>query len=155
MEANWALAKLRALSPSGDADLPELDPAWRHPPAADLRIVLTWDDEYADMDLWVIEPTGEKVFYENPRSVIGGLLSEDCTAGLGPESYTLRRAMPGTYRILVDFYSDSSPELLGPVTVQTLIVTGFGTAEEQIRLNSVRLESEEDTVEIGSVLLGE
>ncbi len=36
------------------------------------------------------------------------------------------------------------------MTVQTLIVTGFGTAEEQIRLNSVRLESEEDTVEIGS-----
>ena len=43
-------------------------------PAIDLRIVLTWEDEFADMDLWVVEPTGEKVYYGNVRSAIGGQL---------------------------------------------------------------------------------
>jgi Ca-activated chloride channel homolog len=154
VEYNWALQKLRSLPDPPGPEVPEVEASWIQPPDADLRIVLTWDDEYADMDLWVIEPSGEKVFYRNPRSKIGGLLSEDCVNGLGPESYVLRHAMPGTYRILVDFYADSGPELLGPVTVQTLIVTGFGRDDEHVELQSRRLETDEDTVEIGTVTIG-
>ena len=154
VEYSWVRSKLEALFP-GAAKVSALDPNWTHDVSADLRIVLTWSDEFADMDLWVIEPTGEKVFFGHRRSTIGGLLSKDCTLGLGPESYTLRTAMPGTYRILVDYYGDSGPDLLGPVTVQTTITTGFGTESEQVERSSVRLESAEDTVEIGRVVIQE
>lgn len=155
VEYGWALRKLQALPPSKGEDLPEVDSSWVDLPAADLRIVLAWDDEFADMDLWVIEPSGEKVLYSSPRSAIGGLLSEDCVTGLGPETYILRHAMPGTYRILVNYFADSGPELLGPVTVRTLIATGFGREDEQLQLHTIRIETEEDTVEIGSITIPE
>ena len=154
VEYNWVRAKLEELSP-GRGETSALDPKWTQNVTADLRIVLAWSDEFADMDLWVIEPTGEKVYYRNPRSAIGGQLSDDCTLGLGPESYTLRTAIPGTYRILVNYYSDSGPDLLGPVTVQTTITTGFGTDLERVERQSVRLETAKDTVEIGRVVIEE
>ncbi|MCG8454875.1 MAG: carboxypeptidase regulatory-like domain-containing protein, partial [Holophagales bacterium] len=146
VEYNWALARLAALeadappvtsaagAPARENPADGTEPPWSAPIDADLRIVLTWDDAYADMDLWVIEPSGEKVFYDNPRSRKGGLLSRDCVSGLGPESYLVRTATPGTYRILVDFFDDSGPELLGPVTVQTLITTHLGRPGEQVEL---------------------
>lgn len=154
VEYNWVLHKLESLPAAGE-EVVQADATWIQPVTADLRIVLSWNDEFADMDLWVIEPSGEKVYFGHPRSAAGGLLSEDCTSGLGPESYVAKKAMPGTYRILVDYFGGVGPELLGPVTVQTLIVTGFGTDAEQIELESVRLDTSGDTMEIGTIVIGD
>ncbi len=153
VEYGWALAKWRDLNHSANEPLTENDEPWVDIPDADLRIVLTWEDPFADMDLWVVEPSGEKVFYSNPKSKIGGLLSEDCTQGLGPESYVIQKAMPGTYRIFVDYFAGIGPELFGPVTVQTTIIKGFGRDEEKVERLTIRLDSEKDTVEIGSVTI--
>ena len=151
VESNWARRKLEAVSQRLGVPLVEAEADWFDRPDADLRITLAWSDEFADMDLWVIEPSGEKVYYRNPASEIGGLLSEDCTFGLGPETYLIKNAMPGTYRILVNYYSDGGPELLGPVSVQTQIIKGFGRENEVIYRHEQRLESTKDTVEIGQV----
>ena len=61
----------------------------------DVRIVMTWHADNTDIDLWVIEPSGEKAFYSHNRTTIGGLVSRDFTGGYGPEEYLLRRAMKG------------------------------------------------------------
>ena len=57
----------------------------------DLRIVLTWDADLTDMDIWVIEPSGEKAYYGNRLTTIGGARVDGLhqgvrTRGVHPES---------------------------------------------------------------------
>ncbi|MCP4902673.1 MAG: DUF2135 domain-containing protein, partial [bacterium] len=118
---------------------------------ADLRVVLTWDNDSADVDLWVIEPSGEKVYYGSPTSAAGGILSDDCMDGFGPESYTLRVAPSGTYRIVANYYSEDGPELVGPVTVQATVFTDFGRGTEKSEIRTIRLEDEKDEFEIAVI----
>jgi tetratricopeptide (TPR) repeat protein len=65
----------------------------------DLRVVLTWDADNSDMDLWVTDPDGERCFYGAPLSYQGGRMSRDFTGGYGPEEFMLREAKPGIYRV--------------------------------------------------------
>lgn len=58
-----------------------------------------WDTDMTDIDLHVIEPSGEKAYYGNRRTEIGGQVSRDFTQGYGPEEYTLRAACTGNYKV--------------------------------------------------------
>ena len=49
--------------------------------AVDLRVALSWDADATDVDLWVLEPSGEKAYYQYPRTRLGGRLSKDITDG--------------------------------------------------------------------------
>jgi tetratricopeptide (TPR) repeat protein len=73
----------------------------------DIKVYLSWDTDRTDVDLWVINPAGEKVFYSHRRGQDGGTLYDDVTSGYGPESYTLSTAKPGTYAIEVDYFGGS------------------------------------------------
>ncbi len=115
----------------------------------DLRVVLTWDADLTDMDLWVIEPSGEKCYYGNNRTTIGGHLSRDFTDGYGPEEYMLRRAMDGTYDIKVDYFSSSAPALTGSVTLQAVVFTDYGRPNEKRQAITVRLRESDDVIDIG------
>ena len=117
----------------------------------DLRVVLTWDADLTDMDLWVIEPSLEKCYYSNNRTTIGGHLSRDFTDGYGPEEYMLRRAMDGTYDIKVDYFSSSAPALTGSVTLQAVIFTDYGRPAEKRQAVTVRLRESDDVIDIGEV----
>ncbi|HAE41133.1 MAG TPA: hypothetical protein DCG57_21235 [Candidatus Riflebacteria bacterium] len=86
----------------------KVDERLMKPIDVDLRIVMTWDADQTDMDLWVMEPSGEKAFYSNPRTQIGGLVSRDFTQGYGPEEYMIRHARHGTYEIKTNFYGRRS-----------------------------------------------
>lgn len=118
---------------------------------ADLRVVLEWDADYVDVDLWVIEPSGEKVYFRNKVSKSGGLMSRDCVDGFGPESYFNRSAPPGSYRIVAKYFSEDGPEMVGPVTVQATVFTDFGRRTEKMEVRTVRLEEEKDEFEIAVV----
>ena len=65
----------------------------------DLRVVLSWDSDNSDMDLWVTDPNGEKCYYSNNLTYQGGLISDDFTGGYGPEEFVLRDAKPGKYKV--------------------------------------------------------
>ncbi len=88
MDLNRIIAKARQV---GITDFP-VEPRLIKLLDVDLRVVLTWDADMTDLDLWVVEPTGEKAIYCNNRTAIGGLLSRDITQGYGPDpsSKTLR-----------------------------------------------------------------
>ncbi|HVT81119.1 MAG TPA: VIT domain-containing protein, partial [Phycisphaerae bacterium] len=60
----------------------------------DLRIVMTWDADVTDIDLHVLEPTGQEAFYSYNRTLAGGLVSHDFTQGYGPEEYLIHHALP-------------------------------------------------------------
>ncbi len=49
----------------------------------DVRVVLTWDADNTDMDLWLTDPSGEKCFYQHNKTRIGGIISRDFTRGYG------------------------------------------------------------------------
>ena len=154
-----ALAELNALIPratkSGGIDHLSIDPRLIQLLDVDVRIILTWDADLTDMDLWIIEPSGEKAFYANQRTTIGGNFSRDFTQGYGPEEYMIRRAMSGEYQILVNYYSSSAPSLVGSVTLQVDVFTNFGRANEKRQSLTVRLTESSETIEVGSILFSE
>lgn len=75
-------------------------------PKIDLRVVLSWDTDQTDLDLHVVEPSGEEAWYQHKETASGGSLDVDVTTGYGPEIYTQANSQAGTYKILVDYYSD-------------------------------------------------
>lgn len=115
----------------------------------DLRVVLTWDSNDSDMDLWVTDPNGEKAYYSNQLTYQGGRMSDDFTDGYGPEEFALRTAKPGVYKIEANFYGDRQQLVTGATTLQLWLSTGFGTPRQQDKRITVRLQGEKETVLVG------
>jgi len=115
----------------------------------DVRIILTWDADLTDIDLWVIEPSGEKAYYSHPRSTIGGNVSRDFTQGYGPEEYILKKAMRGMYKVQVNFYGSSAQTLSGAVTLQLDLYTNYGRRNEKKKSVTLRLKERKDTITVG------
>jgi uncharacterized protein YfaP (DUF2135 family) len=96
-------------------------------PARDIKVVLTWDTA-TDVDLWVIDPDGNKCYYANRSTPRGGNLDVDVTTGYGPETFTMAKALPGTYAVQVQYYSAYNL----PVTkVQVYVIQFEGTPKEE------------------------
>jgi Ca-activated chloride channel family protein len=119
----------------------------------DLRVVLGWDAELTDVDLWVVEPNAEKCDYSHNRTRMGGRMSCDFTEGYGPEEYTLRRGMTGTYGIQANYYGSAQQTLIGPATILATIFTNFGRPDEQRSTITVRVTEVKDVVEVGEAVL--
>ena len=117
----------------------------------DIRIVMTWDADLTDMDLHVVEPSGEEAYYSHNRTRIGGLVSRDFTQGYGPEVYAVRRAMRGRYRIKTKFYGSSAAKLAGAVTLQVDVYTNYGRRNQRRRSLTLRLTKKKDVFEVGNI----
>jgi len=115
---------------------------------ADLRVTIFWNTDNSDVDLWVIEPTGEKCFYQHRKTRMGGVLLDDVQDGYGPERYELKRAQPGTYRIMVHYYS-ASPTAINSRTQVTVLVQKYaGSQKEQVKRFVVTLDRAKQAVEV-------
>ncbi len=117
----------------------------------DLRIVMTWDADNTDIDLWVIDPNREKCYYQNRYTKIGGFLSRDFTQGYGPEEYLLRKAVKGIYQIKSHFYGNHRQDLTSAVTVFVDIFTHYGTKQQTYKTMHLRLESSDEVQDIGTI----
>jgi uncharacterized protein YfaP (DUF2135 family) len=73
-------------------------------PNAKLRVVLSWDSDGTDLDLHVVSPDGEHVFYGDRQAADGGALDVDVTTGYGPEIYANPSPPPGVYHVFVNYY---------------------------------------------------
>jgi Ca-activated chloride channel homolog len=124
------------------------------PVPVDLRVVLTWDADNTDIDLWVIDPTGEVAIYNQPRTKTGGRMSRDFTGGYGPEVFTIRRAIPGTYVVKANYYGSRQQKLSGDVTVQAEFLTQFDTGQSKRQAVTRRLENKKDLIEVGRFVVG-
>lgn len=89
-----------------------------------LHFSLNWNTNDTDIDLWVTDPSGEKIYYANNTSASGGYLDRDDTDGFGPENIYFRRNAPdGIYKVEADYYAPSS----GPATTaQVACANGLG-----------------------------
>jgi Ca-activated chloride channel homolog len=115
----------------------------------DLRVVLTWDADNSDMDLYVTDPNGERCDYAHNRTSQGGRMSNDFTSGYGPEEFALRRAVPGKYRIEANYYGNRQQVVAGATTLQVKLFSGFGTARQKDQLITLRLKDQSETVFVG------
>jgi len=120
----------------------------------DLRVVMTWDTDLTDIDLWVTEPSGEQCYYGHALTQTGGLVSRDFTGGYGPEEYLVHRAMAGEYRIQSNFYGSRSQSLTGPTTIQATVITDFGRPNEARRSLTLRLTSAREMIGVGTARFG-
>jgi len=117
----------------------------------DVRIVIDWDDNNTDLDLLVTDPNGEKCYYNNPKTMIGGYISDDMREGYGPEEFLLRKAIEGEYKVDVDYYADTKQSIVGPATIQVYFFTNFGRKNEQKKQMTVRLTEKEKVIHIGEL----
>ena len=115
----------------------------------DLRVVLAWDSDNSDMDLWVTDPNGERCYYGNRNTFQGGLISDDFTGGYGPEEFVLRDAKPGKYKVEANFFGDRQQIVTGATTLSMLFSTGWGTRRQQDQSVTLRLSGQRETVFVG------
>ncbi len=116
----------------------------------DTRVILTWDTDNCDMDLWVTDPYGEKCFYSHTLTEIGGRISADCTGGYGPEEFMLKTAARGKYTVQINYYGSRAQTITGPTTVQVKMITNYGQPNEKTTEVTRRLASEAEVIDIGS-----
>ncbi len=117
----------------------------------DIRITLSWNTNDSDMDLWVIDPKGEKCYYSNPDSEIGGRMSNDFTEGYGPEEFCLKKAIEGEYKIQVNYFGTDSQKMLQPVVVQATIYTNFGRKNQKKQVLTLQLGEEDEVYTVGTI----
>ncbi len=137
-------------------DLAGIDPRFLRNLPMGLRVVLSWDSDACDVDLWVDDPSGERVMYNHANSLQGGRISRDFTEGYGPEEFLLRCPKPGKYTVRIDYFGERSVTALGPVTAQVRVITDFGTPAEKEKSYTVTLTKAKDeqlvaTIEIPAV----
>lgn len=117
----------------------------------DVRVLIDWNHGDTDIDLWVIDPNGEKAYYQHPRTKIGGRLSNDFVDGYGPEEFMLKNAIKGDYKILVDYYSDNLQKISGPTILKVTLFTNYAKKDENRKIIVIRLDKEEDDIEVGTL----
>jgi len=111
------------------------------PLPVDVRVVLNWNKNDTDIDLWLTDPTGEKGYYGNARTKIGGRISNDFTSGYGPEQFMIKKAVKGKYKIEVNYYGDRQINISGPTTVTAEIYTRYATGQQQRKVIVLPLAS--------------
>jgi uncharacterized protein YfaP (DUF2135 family) len=98
--------------------------------AVKLRVVLSWDSDSTDLDLHVLSPDGQHVFYGARVAPNGGALDVDVTTGYGPEIFASPTPPAGTWHVYVNYYG--AGEQRGDITVaQLAIITDEGTPRER------------------------
>jgi hypothetical protein len=115
-----------------------------------IRVVLTWDTDNCDMDLWVTDPAGEKCFYQNKLTRLGGKISNDFTRGFGPEEFIIKKAVNGEFKVQSNYYGTRSQSLLAPVNLHLTFITNFGQPNQKKQEVTIRLESQKDIIDVGN-----
>jgi len=147
-----ALQELNALLATSvqQLDFTNVDARFIESMPLDLRVVLTWDADNTDIDLWVTDPNGETCIYNNPLTYQGGKMSRDFTRGYGPEVFSLKAAKPGVYKVEANYYGNSQQMLSGSTTLQLNLQTRFGTHEMEEKTLTLRLKDKKDVVFVGT-----
>lgn len=82
--------------------------------SGEVQVSVSWD-EPSDVDLYVVDPAGEEIYYGNPESSSGGNLDLDsnssCTIdNTNNENITFADPPPGTYTVRVNYWSSCDVE---------------------------------------------
>jgi tetratricopeptide (TPR) repeat protein len=101
----------------------KLDQKYLDKMPVDIRIIMNWNQMDVDLDLHVIEPTGEECYYSHKTTEAGARFSKDFTQGYGPEQYLIRNAVKGKYQIKSNYFGETELTENGPATIMVEIYT--------------------------------
>ncbi|MEO8533244.1 MAG: VIT domain-containing protein [Flavobacterium sp.] len=101
----------------------KLDEKYLEKMPVDIRVILNWNLMDVDLDLHIIEPTGEECYYSHTATQAGAKFSKDFTQGYGPEQYLIRNAVKGKYQIKTNYFGERELTESGPATVMVEIYT--------------------------------
>ena len=104
-----------------------------------IRIILNWNQMDTDIDLHVVEPTGEECYYAHRNTEVGAYFSKDFTEGYGPEQYLLRNPIKGKYVIKTDFFGERALTENGPTTVMVEIYVSKANGTTERTLKTIQL----------------
>ncbi|WP_457279984.1 VIT domain-containing protein [Polaromonas sp. P5_D5] len=152
-----ALAELNAIAAQSVAsgqpalDMSLVDTRLRRNLPLALRVVMAWDTDDTDIDMWVSDPNGERASYANRLTHQGGAMSPDARGGYGPEEFSLKTAKTGKYTVQAQFYGHRQQVLSAGTTVMVRVTTGFGTPQARDEWTTLRLARGQETVRVAEV----
>ena len=117
----------------------------------DVRVILTWNTDDCDIDLWVTDKDGEKCYYGNRLTANGGRLSRDFTQGYGPEEFCIHTSPGGKFTIQANYYANHQQKILQPVTVQAEVYTNFGRENQKREVLTLELKDNKVVFLIGTI----
>ena len=115
----------------------------------DIRVLIDWNHNDTDIDLWVIDPKKEKCFYKHTKTKIGGLMSKDMTRGFGPEQFVLKNGVKGNYKIKVKYYASSQQKISGPTFLKITTFKNYGSKNEIKNVKLLRLAEVNEVIDVG------
>lgn len=121
----------------------------------DIRIVINWNKDNTDIDLWVSDPRGEDCSYSHRSTEIGGRLSNDFTQGFGPEQFLLKKAIKGKYKIKTNFFGERQNILSGPTTVMAEVYLYYSDGRQERKIAVFQSQKENKRESDSKILIGE
>jgi hypothetical protein len=118
----------------------------------DIQVTLVWETP-DDLDLWVVDPQGESIYYRNPTSSSGGELDVDANAGCEQNTtyqpvenifWPTGVAPIGNYSVEVVYFENCGS--FEPVDFQVVV-----TVDGDINHYSGTVENEEERIVITSI----
>ena len=106
---------------------------------ADMRVIVSWDDPQAEVDLHVLSPEGQHAFWAQPL-MRGGGFDVDSVDGAGPEMFSVVAPRPGVWHFYVNYWGrfsedgyhfDDAARRAPVVRVRLSIVTAENTPSER------------------------
>jgi uncharacterized protein YfaP (DUF2135 family) len=107
---------------------------------AKLRIICSWDAPEAEVDMHIITPDGQHVFYADPLLKEGGGLDVDSVDGPGPEMFTTITPIHGVYHLYINYwgnldnsgYNFDQSKLVKPIiTAQVTLLFNENSVDEK------------------------
>ena len=118
---------------------------------AGLAALIFWNTDGTDVDLHVVEPSGEECFYQHTQTASGGHISRDVTTGLGPELYLLPTAPSGNYRVTAFYFAADANRASTRTKVLALIYENWGTKDEKVTIKAVALTGRSENHDLATV----
>lgn len=119
-----------------------------------IRVVLNWNKDDTDIDLWVTGPDNERCYYGNPQTAMGGRLSNDFTGGFGPEQFLLKKAAKGKYKIETNFFGERQVGIAGPTAIMAEVYLNYATGRQEKKIVVFQNQKENNNHGDG-ILIGE
>ncbi|KPH11086.1 VIT domain-containing protein [Chryseobacterium sp. ERMR1:04] len=150
MEINELISNHRS-----ELDLKNINPKIIANLPVNIRVVINWNKDNTDIDLWVTDPNSERCMYSHKSTGIGGRLSDDFTGGFGPEQFLLKKAIKGKYKIETNFFNENQVSIAGPTAIMAEIFINYASGKQERKIVVFQNKNESDTGDRDGILIGE
>lgn len=112
------------------------------PVSLDLLVIVSWNTDRTDVDLHVVEPSGEECYYKHKMTRSKGEISGDVTGGYGPEFYKNGKAPKGVFKIYTKYFADDQNKMGLKTKVNVRVIENWGTPNHTENSVNVALKKE-------------